>query len=276
MIKDGQGGQGMIEYVIAVAAVAMLLLVRIEAWGDRNVIELVRDTIKGYYQGYAYAVSLSDLPDMVADAELLEYCEQRRESEKVCDNALNLDTHKFAMELVQGKNLAKLPSKMPTPDWESILLAGFNEPDTSPPGNGGGNGGNGGNGGGNGGNGGNGGGNGGNGGGDPPGPFKERDDGFLERRSNGDIVIGDPDDESFFVVNGVETDDNGNVVVSNGPDAGTVLIIDDGVSSDPDARKVRVETRIFSDEPFRLVYDDTGNEVPGVTLEETDVLDLGS
>ncbi|MBL4621293.1 MAG: hypothetical protein JKY89_02745 [Immundisolibacteraceae bacterium] len=70
-----QLGQGMVEYVVVLATVVFALLVPLNGAGSNNVIEEIEQVLQNNYQGYSFAVTLSEMPDAVSMEEALQMYE---------------------------------------------------------------------------------------------------------------------------------------------------------------------------------------------------------
>ncbi|VAW93629.1 hypothetical protein MNBD_GAMMA23-661 [hydrothermal vent metagenome] len=57
--KEKQRGQAMVEYVVIVAAIIAALYYT----GQDDVMQSMRDAMKGSQEGYSYAISIAELPD---------------------------------------------------------------------------------------------------------------------------------------------------------------------------------------------------------------------
>ena len=58
-IINKQRGQSMVEYLVVTSALVAALIVG----GNDNVMKSMRDALKGSYEGYAYTISIAELPD---------------------------------------------------------------------------------------------------------------------------------------------------------------------------------------------------------------------
>lgn len=70
-----QYGQGMVEYVVVLATVVFALTVPLNGAGSNNVIEEIEQVLQDNYEGYSFAVSLSEMPDAVSMDEALQMFE---------------------------------------------------------------------------------------------------------------------------------------------------------------------------------------------------------
>ena len=79
-----QLGQGMVEYVVVLAAVAFALIAPLDGPGSNSAIEDVIEALQNNYRGYSYAVTLSDMPDAISMDEAIEmYVEAGGDADKL-------------------------------------------------------------------------------------------------------------------------------------------------------------------------------------------------
>ena len=65
----------MVEYVVVLATVVFALTVPLNGAGSNNVIEEIEQVLQDNYEGYSFAVSLSEMPDAVSMDEALQMFE---------------------------------------------------------------------------------------------------------------------------------------------------------------------------------------------------------
>lgn len=118
-LKARQLGQGMIEYTV-VMAMLLFVLLRPNSNG-LNVIEKVSGEIRDYYRGYAYAVSLSDYPDALTFAELIDACIRAGGSQVQCNNAVDAVTVVNTAINQIGSGLPSVPINPPTITLRDLL-----------------------------------------------------------------------------------------------------------------------------------------------------------
>ena len=70
-----QRGQGMVEYVVVLATLVFALTVPLNGPGSNNVIEQIEQVLQDNYEGYSFAVSLSEMPDAISMDEALQMFE---------------------------------------------------------------------------------------------------------------------------------------------------------------------------------------------------------
>ncbi len=62
----------MVEYTVVLATAALALTVPLNGPGSNNVVEQIEQVMRDNYEGYSYAVSLSEMPDAVSMEEALQ------------------------------------------------------------------------------------------------------------------------------------------------------------------------------------------------------------
>ena len=70
-----QRGQGMVEYVVVLATTVFALTVPLNGAGSNNVIEEIEQVLRDNYEGYSFAVTLSEMPDAISMDEALQMFE---------------------------------------------------------------------------------------------------------------------------------------------------------------------------------------------------------
>ena len=70
-----QRGQGMVEYVVVLATTVFALTVPLNGAGSNNVIEEIEQVLRNNYEGYSFAVTLSEVPDAISMDEALQMYE---------------------------------------------------------------------------------------------------------------------------------------------------------------------------------------------------------
>jgi len=99
----------MIEYIVVIAF-GLLILVS----GDPSPIEKLAQSIKDYYRGYAYGISLSDYPDGLELDDLRNACIAAGRSSTECDQAIDAVGVMARITRLIGRRMPPINPRPPT------------------------------------------------------------------------------------------------------------------------------------------------------------------